>query len=143
MQHANLTKDVLMTPPQLKDNGAPAGITWADTQSWSHLRCRIIVGTTDKDMTAAAKMTESDTTGGSYTDITSAALANAVLATEDDKIFAIDVDLTKTHKRYIKCALTAGDGTTGTNLCVLGTLSRPDKTIGSAANAGLQELISA
>lgn len=147
MQNANLTRDSILVPPQLKDNGAPAGITYLDTAAggigWSHLRCRIIIGTTDIATTAAPKMQECDTTDGTYTDITGAALADAISDTEDDGVFAIDVDLTKSHKRYIKCLLTMGDGTTGTNLSVLGTLSRPTKTSGSAADAGLTELISA
>ena len=147
MQNANLTRDTLLIYPQLKDNGVPANLTYVDTAAggigWSHLRVRILIGVTDIATTAAPKLTECDTTGGAYTDITSAALADAISATEDGGIFAIDVDLTKSHKRYIKLDITAGDGSTGTNLAALATLSRPTKTSGSAADAGLTELISA
>ncbi|MCP4569989.1 MAG: hypothetical protein GY841_20605 [FCB group bacterium] len=135
------TKVGVLVPPQLKDNGEPSGLTYIDTKGYKHLRVYIVTGTTDIATTAAPKLQECDTSGGSYADITSAALADAIADDEDDKAFVIDVDLTKNRKRYIKCLITAGNGSTGTNLALLGILSRPDSgTID--VDAGATELIS-
>ena len=132
----------LLVPPQLKDDGAPAGLTYLDSAGYAHLRALIIIGTTDVAMTASVKLQHCDTSGGSYTDIASAALADAIGATEDDSMFAIDVDLTGSGiKRYIKALATCGDGTTGTNICVVGILSNAEHHAGNAADAGLTELI--
>ena len=140
-----LEKYVLLVPPQLKDNGAPAGLTYADTKGWGHIRVLVAVGTTDIATTAAPLLQSCDTSGGSYANITSAALADAIADDEDGLLFAIDVDLTRGDVgRYVKMLNTAGDGTTGTNLAVLGILSRPmsGSNAGLAADSGLTELIS-
>lgn len=138
-------KWVNMIQPQLKDNGAPTGITSVDTKDWEHLRVMIHTGATDAATTAAPQVQESDTLASGYTDITAAVLADAIGATEDNAFFAIDVDLTADHKRYMKLLITAGDGTTGTNLSVHGILSKRSGGFhdGLATKAGLTELISA
>jgi hypothetical protein len=144
-----LTKTVKLVPPQLKDNGAFAGAAYVDTKGWGHIRFMFIPGTIDAAIgstadTAAPKIEECDTTNGTYSDVTGAALADAIAATEDAGLFAIDINLAdKTHKRYMQPnALTAGDGTTGCNFCAIAILSKPDG-IGpsSAAEQGLTELI--
>jgi len=100
---------------------------------------------TDIVLNGIPKLQECDTTGGNYADITGAVLADAPSATEDSKVFAIDVDLTKDRMRYIKCLLTCGNGTTGTNICVVGRLSRKSGGThnGLATAAGYTELVSA
>jgi len=142
------TKSALLLPPQLKDNGDFAGNTYVDTAGWGHLRVKFLVGTLDAAIGSTAEGTapyveECDTTGGTYTAVTGAALADAIAATEDDKIFAIDIDLTKTHKRYMQVNVPhAGDGTNGANLCIEAVLSRPDGNgPANAAGQGLTELI--
>jgi hypothetical protein len=143
------TKICILTPPQLKDNGAFAGNTYLDTQGWNHLRVLFIVGTLDETIgstgaAVAPKVEECDTTDGTYTDVTDAALADAIAATEDDSLFAIDIDLTRSHKRYMEVdPPTAGDGTTGCNLAIIGILSRPEVGPVTAAQMGLAELIKA
>jgi len=89
----------------------------------------------------APKVEECDTTGGSYTDVSGAALADAIADDEDGKLFAIDIDLTKSHKRYMQWnALHAGDGTNGVNACAIAILSRPDgNSPANAAGMGLTE----
>jgi len=143
------TKTGILTPPQLKDDGDFAGNTYIDTQGYNHLRVLFIVGTVDAAIGSTAETTaplveECDTTDGTYTDVTSAALADAIGATEDDKLFAIDVDLTKSHKRYMQVqAPHAGNGTTGCNLAIIGILSRPEIGPTTAAGQGLTEHIKA
>lgn len=144
MQNQEQTKTVILVPPQLKDNGAPASLTYLDTKGWSRLRVMIVTGVMDAATSAAPLLQDCDTTDGTFAAITDAALADAISATEDSKLFAIDVDMTNgSVKRYVKCLVTAGDGTTGTNLCVLGILAKPtfDDHDGLATDAGLTELI--
>jgi len=127
------TKTVVLVPPQIKDNGAPASLTYVDTKGWGHLRVLIVTGVIDAATTDTPLLSASSATGGTYTAITGATVT-AIADGDDDEIAGIDVDLSSgKHYRYIKCEVTAGDGTTGTNLCVLGILSRPS----SGANTGL------
>lgn len=145
----SFTKTLL--PPQLKDDGDFAGNTYVDTVQngcrWGHLRVAFLVGTVDAAIGSTAEGTaplveECDTTDGTYTDVTDAALADAIGATEDDSIFVIDISLMSGHKRYMQVqAPHAGNGTTGCNLAITGTLTKPDVTPDSAALAGLAEHI--
>jgi len=141
----------ILTPPQLKDDGDFAGATYLDTCQngvrWNHLRVLFIVGTVDAAIGSTAETTaplveECDTTDGTYTDVTSAALADAIGATEDDSVFAIDIDLRQAHKRYMQVqAPHAGDGTTGCNLAIIGILTKGESAPVSATQAGLAEHI--
>ncbi len=133
-----------MAPPILKDNGALTGITYIDTKGFQHLEVLILTGAVDAEM-AAPLLQECNTTDGSYTAITNAALAAVMADGDDDEIAAIDVDLTAgVRKRYIKCLMTAGDGTTGVFACILGILSRPTFSDhdGLITDSGLTERIS-
>ena len=147
MQGIEQTKFVMLAPPQVKDNGQPARETYVDTKGYGHLRVLIILGEIDADIaTAAPSVSECDTTDGTYTDISGAIMAAVAADGDDDEMHAIDVDLMAgTRKRYMQCELTTGDGTTGTNLCVLGILSKKttDDHDGLATDAGLDELVSA
>jgi len=147
-------KMAILTPPQLKDNGDFTGNVYVDTQSWNHLRALLIVGTTDVAAADAIGSTaeatapfveECDTVGGAYAAVAGAALADAIQFDEDDKLFAIDVDLTKTHKRYMRVNAphSAAGAVNGSNLAILAILSRPDKGPGTAAEQGLAEHIKA
>ncbi|MFZ0035635.1 MAG: hypothetical protein WAK60_11695 [Sedimentisphaerales bacterium] len=141
------TKRVILLPPQLKNGGAFVGNTYVDCAGCGHLRVEFIIGTTDVavgsgDAATPPKLEECDTTDGSYTDITDAELA-AVLGTGDDnKVKAIDVNLTHSHKRYVEVnAPTADSGSTGCNLCIIATLSKPNISPKDADGQGLAELV--
>jgi len=140
-------KVVTMLPQQLKDDGDFANNTYADTARYGYLKVEFHVGTLDATIGSTAegtapKLEECDTTDGSYTDVTDAALADAIAATEDDKIFAIGYDLAKTHKRFVRVnAPHAGNGTTGCNLCIIGRLTKPQVSPRNAADMGYEELI--
>ncbi len=147
-------KMAILTPPQLKDDGDFAGNTYIDTQNWGHLRILFITGTTDVAAGDAIGSTaegtapfveECDTVGGAYTAVTDAALADSIQHDEDDSLFAIDIDLTKTHKRYMRVNAphSAAGAVNGSNLTILGILSRPSIGPSNAEEAGLTELITA
>jgi hypothetical protein len=139
----------LLTYPQLRDNGALASNTYFDTQGLSALLILIQVGAIDIGLGSTLSTTpplveECDTTGGSYTAVTSAALSACPGASDDGKLYGIFVDLTKTHKRYMRVqAPTAGDGTAGVAAAIL-AIGFPSAVMPrSATEMGLAELISA
>lgn len=145
-------KTVTLTPPQIKDDGNFAGNAYVDTSGWNHLRVLFVVGTTDVAAGAAIGSTaegtapfveECDTVGGSYTAITDAALADSIQHDEDGERFAIDISLTKTHKRYMRVNAphSAAGAANGSNLAILGILSRPGIGPKDAAGMGLAELV--
>jgi len=147
-------KTVTLTPPQIKNDGDFAGNIYVDTSGWNHLRVLFVVGTTDVAAGAAIGSTaegtapfveECDTVGGSYTAVTDAALADSIQYNEDDKRFAIDISLTKTHKRYMRVNAphSAAGAANGSNLAILGILSRPAIGPKDAAGQGLEELVTA
>jgi len=142
-------KFVNMLYPQLKDNGDLADNNYVDTSGWNHLRVLMQIGNLDIALGSTAegnalKLEECDTAGGGYTDVTDAALADAIAEAEDGKLFAIDIDLRKTHKRYMRLnAPHAGDGAVGVNASALGILSMPNIGPKDAAGQGLTELVTA
>jgi len=142
-------KFVNMLYPQLKDDGDLADNNYIDVSGWNHLRILIQIGNLDIALGSTAegnavKVEECDTSGGGYSDVTGAALADAIAEDEDGKLFAIDIDLRKTHKRYMRLnAPHAGDGTSGVNASALGILSMPNIGPKDAAGQGLTELITA
>ena len=148
------TKAAIMLPAQLKDDGDFASNAYIDTSGWNHLRVLFDVGDTDVAAGDAIGSTaegtapfieECDTAGGSYTAVTDAALADSIQYNEDNKLFAIDISLTKTHKRYMRVNAphSAAGAANGSNLAILGILSRPAIGPKDAAGQGLEELVMA
>jgi hypothetical protein len=142
-------KVVTLLPPQLKDDGDFAGNTYVDTAGFDEkLRVEFHVGTVDAAIGSTAETTpplieECDTTNGTYTAVTDAALAAVIGAGGDNTIYAIDVSLKKTHKRYMQVQVPhAGNGTTGCNLCIIGRLSG-GHVVKDATDMGLTELVEA
>ena len=86
---------------------------------------------------------ECDTTGGSYTAVTSAALAAVLAANGGSKLRAIFVDLSKTHKRYMEVNAPTAGNSTGANLNITAIGFPSDQMPKSAADQGLAELIEA
>jgi len=148
-------KFVILLRPQLKDDGDFDNNTYVDTAGWGHLRVLFIVGDTDVasgdaiGSTAegtAPKIEECDTSGGAYSDVTDAALSDAIQHDDDNKLFGIDVDLAKSHKRYMRVNAphSAAGAAAGSNLGILGILSRPIGNGPSGATGqGLEELVKA
>jgi hypothetical protein len=142
------TKTVILLRPQLKDNGAFANNAYVDFSGWNHCRFLFLVGDTDIAVGSTNESTpplieECDTTGGSYTAVAGAELSAVIGAGDDNKAFAIDLDLRKTHKRYGRVqAPAAGDGTLGANLAIIAILSMGNQPLDDAGQ-GLEELVTA
>jgi hypothetical protein len=140
----------LLVPPQGVDNTTYARNTYIDTQGLAGVMFVVqsgllaaAVGSTTAS--AALKIEECDTTSGSFTDVTGAALSVAIPATADDKVYGIFIDLRKTHKRYMQFnAPTAGNGSATTSLLTVLAIGFPKDTAPASASAmGLAELIEA
>jgi hypothetical protein len=139
-------KTVILLRPQLRNNGVFANNTYVDLSEWNHARFLFIVGDTDVIIGSTNTSTppfveECDTTDGGYTAITDAALSAVIGAGDDNKVYAIDVDLTKTHKRYGRVNAPTAGNATGANLAILCILSRGAKSPLNAAGMGLAELV--
>ncbi len=149
MRRIQSIKTVILLPPKLKNDGDFAGNVHLEVAGYNHLRVLFVVGTTDTAIGSTAegtapKVEECNTTDGSYTDVADAALAGAIADDDDDSLFAIDIDLKSTHKRYMRVnAPHAGAGTTGANLSIIGQLTEGQVTPIDAAGQGLAEHIKA
>ncbi|MBN2270008.1 MAG: hypothetical protein JXN61_05295 [Sedimentisphaerales bacterium] len=147
MNEVQAMKTVILLRPQLKNNGAFANNTYVDFAGWNHARFLFVVGDTDAAVGSGDDSTppfieQCDTTGGDYTPITDAELSAVIGTGDDNKLFAIDVDLTKSHKRYGRVnAPTAGTGSNGANLAILCQLSKGAIAPHDAAGMGLEELV--
>ena len=144
------SKMVMMLPPQLKNDGDFAGNTYVDTLGHSFLQVIFITGTTDAavgstDEATAPLLEECDTTGGEYTAITDAALGAVIGADDDDTVKVIELNLAKSHKRYVRVQTPhAADGTTGANLAIIGCLSNASGNAPiTATERGIDELVQA
>ncbi len=138
----------IITPPQLKDNAA-FDVGFIDTQGLAGVAFLFATGDMDAaagsgNATTAPKIVECDTTDGTYTDITGAALSAAIANDQDETLRGIFVDLTKSHKRYLQpSAPTAGDGTTGVEMAIIAIGFPSENFPDGAAAAGLAELVEA
>jgi len=142
-----MLKFKLCLPPILANGAAFAGNTYVDTQGLGAILFLLTTGTIAADIGSTAATTpplieECDTTDGSYTAVTNAELADVIAATEDDTLWGIYVDLTKSHKRYMQVqAPTAG---TGACMLAIHAIGFPvDESPRNAAGMGLTELIEA
>lgn len=129
-----------ISPGVIKDNAAFTGEV-IDTLGFDYLTLVLLLGATDIAM-AVLKVTECDTSGGTYVDITGAdfSVSPATLpsATDDNKNFGVHINL-QNRKRYIKIAATAGDGSAGTYAAALGILSRAKTVPSDATSRGLSQ----
>lgn len=136
--------------PPISATGNFSGNTYVDTRGWGHVRFLIACGALGAAVGSTAHTTaplveECDTTGGTYTAVTSAELADAISDSEDGLMFAIDVDLKKSHKRYMQIQ-TPDAGGSACLLCIIAILSMKESGPphdGLATDAGLTELVSA
>ena len=112
-------------PAAIVDNAAFTTAT-IDTRGFAFLTIIVVLGALDVAL-AALKLRESDASDMSgAADVAGAdfSVAPATLpsATDDNKLYAIQVNLTG-RKRYVDLTLTGGDGTAGTYATVIAELS--------------------
>jgi len=149
MNQLQATKIVNAIPPGAIKDDADFVAAEIDCKDYDFALVLVALGATDIAV-ATLKLTECDTTGGSFGDVTgaiwgtSANIAGATStlpsATDDNKIFAIEVDCRK-RKRFLKLAATAGNGSAGTYASAVAILSRGDIAPVTAAERGCGEIL--
>ncbi|HAL45689.1 MAG: hypothetical protein A2Y12_06140 [Planctomycetes bacterium GWF2_42_9] len=135
-------------PPQIKNNGALAGNTYFDTLGLSAVLFLLEIGATDvvigsTDTSTPLFLEECDTSGGNYTKVADSELAAVIADNGDSKLRAVAVDLTKTHKRFIRWNAPTAGNSTGANLSSIAIGFPSDVLPSSAAQQGLEELVEA
>lgn len=111
------TKTFGMLEP-ISVNGTAATVTPVDTRGAKFARVIFFFGAIGAGDLEGVSVTEGDTTGGSFTAISSASFT--VTQTDDGKIFICDVDLTKNRKRYLKPVVDpAAVATLASVICIL------------------------
>jgi hypothetical protein len=138
--------------PAVEDDDAPVGAfadanpVSVDRAGYDHALVLLTVGATDIAMAsyavysgAAAASGASDST---YTKITGAELTGAALpsADDDNKVFAISIDLRALSDRYLAVDAVAGNGSTGSHLTINVILTRGAEYLGTAADQGYASL---
>lgn len=139
MTPPKLPKFLNTVAPILVDNTAITS-TAVDTLGFHYARFIFAFGVMDIAMTVVPKVTHCSTSGGTYADITGAAVVTLPVETDDGLLYVIDVALDGTE-RYLKAAGTMDDGALGNNICVICELYRADITLNTATGAGLDEYI--
>lgn len=141
-------KYVLVTPPAAILDNTSATTNSIDTAGWDYLQVVCSVGATD--IAAAALKLQTSDTDSSYADLTGAIFGTSTnidgatsalpTATDDNKIFVIEVDL-RGKKRYFDLVFTAGNGTAGTYFAAVAILSRGEVAPILAAGRGADEIL--
>ena len=111
-------------PGAIVDNASWTGVA-IDTLEFDEALVVVQLGAIDIKM-VALKLTECDTSGGVYTDITGLDFSSPDVlptASDDNGLFGFFVDL-RGRKRYLKIVATGGDGAAGTYLAATVLLSR-------------------
>jgi len=146
--HGQNTKIMNLTPPGALVDNASLTVAELDTLGYDYCEIYLILGATDIAMSALTLL-EGDVSGtvAAVTAGTWGTAANHVgttstlpAATDDDKIFKFEIDLTK-RKRYLDLTATVGDGTVGGYYTVIAILSRAKDSPQTAAQAGCKEII--
>jgi hypothetical protein len=138
----NQSKKVIMaTPPAAIVDNAAVVVAEVDTKGFRKLEWLILLGASDIAV-AAMKATHGDTAGSGHVDISggdfSVLPATLPSATDDNKIFSINIDLLG-KKRYHDLVLTGGDGTAGAFFAVIAILSRPEEMPDSVTEKGYSQ----
>jgi hypothetical protein len=123
--------------------------TKADGINWEYATFYFLLGATDIAI-AALKMQESDTTGSGMADVTGlifgtsdntgGSTSTLPSATDDDLVFAFEVDL-RGRKRFLDVTATAGDGSAGSYAAALCILSRGGTMPSTAAERGCSQIL--
>lgn len=133
---------VAIPPAAIKDDAAFVSnvIDKQDIAGADYLEFLGVLGSIDADM-ATLKVMESDvktdatTLGGVPTAVKDATTKPG--ATDDDKAFAIGVDLRQSRKRYLQLQATAGNGAAGTFLSAIAVATRMTQSSSNATTRGL------
>lgn len=130
-------KTVVLTQPAAIIDDAAVTVAALDAAGVGFVTFEVLLGATDIALTVC-KLTESDD-DSSYSDVPGADFsvlpATLPSATDDNKVFAVQVNMLG-RKRYLKMAVTVGNGSAGGFVAVLARLSRMQITPSTATDRG-------
>jgi hypothetical protein len=136
MELQNARFQNIIPPAAIVDNGT---YTCAAIDTEGHGEVCIIasLGATDIAMTEL-RLTSSETSGGSYTEVAAGAFDTFPSATDDNKMIVWYVHKRNgSHKRFLKIEATAGNGDAGTYLSAIAIKGSPVSGPNSATERGL------
>lgn len=131
----------VVPPAAIYDNASWTMLSpgYVDTFGLNYITYILQLGAMDIAM-VALKLTECETSGGSYTDISGADFSVSPLTlpvdTDDNKLVAIYVPISGVRMRYQKIVATFGDGAAGTYASCIALLS-PSQKPSTATTRGL------
>lgn len=141
-------KLVSITPPSAIVNNASYTCSAVDTLGFDYATVYLQLGATDIALTAC-KLQESDD-NSTWSDVTGAVFGTSnntggsastlPSATDDNKFFAVEVDL-RGRKRYLKPVVTVGSGSTGAFAAIWAVLSRAEAQPKTAADRGCSQIL--
>lgn len=143
MQTPATMKGVIAISPLLVDSADASAIA-IDTMGFNYALIQFVYGLTSDIALTVLKLTECETSGGSYTEIVGSAFTGADLpsATDDGQIWTWNVKLGNNRMRFIKILATVGDGSAGANVCAIANLGMAEQTPWDATTQGASYLIS-
>lgn len=135
------TKDVVSVEPQARINNAAVTCAAVDRRNFDYANVKLILGATDVGLTVC-KLQESDD-NVTFADVPGADFSvSGVLpaSTDSNKVFEWDVDL-RGRKRYLRPAITVGNGTSGAFVTVLAQLFRGEQAPATPAARGAAQVL--
>jgi hypothetical protein len=133
------TKKVQLIWPQARLNNTAITSASVDRKGFNYAAIRVAIGATDIGFTIF-KLQESDD-NTTFTDIAGADFSVSPLSLPasgaTDTLWEWQVDLRGSRKRYLKPALTVGNGTSGAFVSVTAELSRAEQAPANATAEGL------
>lgn len=136
---------VAIAPGAILDDASATAVA-VDTRGADFAVILVTIGATDI-AAAAMSLTESATSGGSYTAVSNSAFGTAAspsgatsvapAADDDGQLFAWTIDVRKLNYPFLKVVFTAGDGTAGTYVSAVAILGKLEQAPRTAAELGL------
>lgn len=154
MRHAQAEKEFLVVAPQAKKDDASWDCNVIDTQGYDYLTLRFLFGDTDIAMVALS-VQESDTKSNTTALTSGANITGLVFGTsngiggsastlpsanDDNTVSKCLIDL-RGRKRYIMPVATAGNGSTGTYMACVATLSCAEIAPDTATEMGCSQVL--
>lgn len=142
MIYATTVKDSVSVQPQARINNAAVTCASIDRKGFDYSNVKLILGANDIGLTVC-KLQESDD-NSTWTDVpggdfsTSGTLPGA---SDQNKVYVWDADL-RARKRYLRPALTVGNGVSGAFVAVIAQLSRAEQSPRDAASRGAAQVLS-
>jgi hypothetical protein len=141
MIYETTSKDVVSVFPQARLNNGSFTVTSVDRRDFDYATLEVVLGATDVGLTAL-KLQESDD-NSTWTDVPSGDFSiSGTLPTSSNSntLWGWDINLTG-RMRYLRPAITVGNGTLGAFLTAIFKLGRAEEAPYSAATRNLAGLL--